>query len=133
MPESIRQNIQQWGLPKDEFIDNGHWPYDLYAREGRRMLGDFVMTQRDLFDDISKPDAIALGCFPVDSHVVRRLATPDGKEVINEGGYLVIPPLMRSRIAPSRRRRPSVTTSSSPAPSAAPEWPSTPSASSPPG
>ena len=93
VPESIRQNLQQWGLAKDEFTDNGHWPHDLYAREGRRMISDFVMTQRDLFDDLTKPDAIALGCFPVDSHVVRRLATPDGKLVINEGGYLVIPPI----------------------------------------
>lgn len=93
VPESIRQNLQQWGLPKDEFVDNAHWPYDLYAREGRRMISDFVITQRDLFDEVSKPDAIALGCFPVDSHVVRRLATPDGKEVINEGGFLVIPPI----------------------------------------
>jgi hypothetical protein len=63
------------------------------THEGRRMISDFVMTQRDLFDELTKPDAIALGCFPVDSHVVRRLATPDGKEVINEGGYLVIPPI----------------------------------------
>lgn len=93
VPESIRQNLQQWGLPRDEFTDNGHWPHDLYAREGRRMAGSHIMTQRDLFDDIRKPDAIALGGFPVDSHVVRRLATPDGKEVINEGGYLVIPPI----------------------------------------
>jgi hypothetical protein len=57
------------------------------------MIGEFVMTQRDLFADIVKKDAIALGCFPVDSHVVRRLATPDGKEVVNEGGYLVVPPI----------------------------------------
>jgi|UniRef100_UPI0037842792 hypothetical protein len=63
------------------------------TREGRRMISDFVMTQRDLFDELTKPDAISLGCFPVDSHVVRRLATPDGKEVINEGGFLVIPPI----------------------------------------
>ena len=91
VPESIRKNLRQWGLPKDESTDNGHWPYDLYAREGRRLIGNTIMTQRVLFEDLTKPDAIALGCFPVDSHVVRRLATPDGSQVINEGGYLVIP------------------------------------------
>jgi hypothetical protein len=93
VPEAIRQNLREWGLPKDEFTDNGNWPYDLYAREGRRMVGDFVMTQRDLFDETRKADAIALGNFPVDSHVVRRLASPDGRFVLNEGGYLVVPPI----------------------------------------
>ncbi|MEX2579401.1 MAG: FAD-dependent oxidoreductase [Verrucomicrobiales bacterium] len=93
VPAAIRENLAQWGLPNDEFTDNAHWPYDLYVREGRRLVGDFVMTQRDLFEDFTKPDAIALGSFPVDSHVVRRLATPDGKEVVNEGGYLVVPPV----------------------------------------
>jgi len=91
VPEAVRNNLRQWSLPKDEFPTNGHWPWGLYVREGRRMIGDIVMTQADLFDTIEKKDSISLGSFPVDSHVVRRLATPDGKAVINEGGYLVIP------------------------------------------
>ena len=93
VPAPIRKNLQEWGLPKDEFDGNGHWPWGLYAREGRRMAGAYVMTQRDLFEDTRKPDVIAVGNFPVDSHVVRRLATPDGKEVVNEGGFLVKPPI----------------------------------------
>ena len=93
VPAALQQNLRQWGLPRDEFTDNAHWPYELYAREGRRMIGDTVLTQRDLFEDVAKPDVIALGSFPVDSHVVRRLAAPDGSQVINEGGFLVIPPV----------------------------------------
>lgn len=93
VPEKQREGFLKWGLPRDEFVENGHWPWDVYIREGRRLVGDRVMTQRDLFEQIAKPDAIALGSFPVDSHVVQRLATPDGTAVINEGGYLVEPPL----------------------------------------
>lgn len=92
VPQSIRKQIGPWGRPKDEFVDNDHWPWTIYAREGRRVIGDFVMTQKDLFDDVRKPDAVAVGCFPVDSHAVRRLARPDGG-VVNEGGYLVQPPI----------------------------------------
>jgi len=93
VPAALRERFAPWSLPKDEFADNAHWPYDLYAREGRRMRGGFVMTQRDLFEATAKPDAIALGSFPVDSHAVRRLASPDGKEVVNEGGFLVRTPV----------------------------------------
>ncbi|QDU59914.1 FAD dependent oxidoreductase [Planctomycetes bacterium Pan216] len=93
VPEKQRARFRAWGLPRDEFVENGHWPWDVYIREGRRLVGDFIMTQADLFEQTRKSDAIALGSFPVDSHVVQRLASPDGKEVINEGGYLVEPPL----------------------------------------
>lgn len=91
--ESQRKYFQTWGLCKDEFVDNGHWPRDVYIREGRRMVGDAVMTQADLFEKTSKQDSVGLGSFPVDSHVVQRLASPDGKEVVNEGGFLVETPV----------------------------------------
>ncbi|MBI1355200.1 MAG: FAD-dependent oxidoreductase [Acidobacteria bacterium] len=87
VPEALRESMREWGLAKDEFTDNDNWPRGLYVREGRRLVGDFVLTQKDLYEDNRKEDSIALGSFPVDSHAVRRLATKEG--VINEGGFLV--------------------------------------------
>ena len=87
VPEPVREEMRQWGLAKDEFTDNANWPRGLYVREGRRLVGDFVLTQKDIYGDNRKEDSIALGSFPVDSHAVRRLASKEG--VINEGGFLV--------------------------------------------
>ena len=61
VPESQRKRIADWGLCKDEFTDTGGWPHQLYIREGRRMLGPFVVTQRDLQTDREKPDSIGMG------------------------------------------------------------------------
>jgi len=83
-PESLRGEMKQWGLHKEEFADNGNWPYQLYVREARRMRGAFVVTQRDVQEDRRKPDAIAVGSHFIDSHHVQRLALSP-TEFVNEG------------------------------------------------
>jgi hypothetical protein len=88
LPARIRNAMKEWGLARDEFTDNGNWPYQLYIREGRRMVGDFVMTQKDLQTELSKPDAIAMGSYNSDSHNVQRFVQPDGS-VQNEGNMEV--------------------------------------------
>ena len=84
VPEKLRAEMQQFGLHKEEFADNGHWPYQIYVREARRMRGVFVVTQRDVTDDRRKDDSIAVGSHFVDSHHVQRLALSP-TEFVNEG------------------------------------------------
>lgn len=85
VPKAIRDRAGRLGLAKDEFERFGHWPPVLYVREGRRMVGQYVLTQRDIRDDIEKPDAIAVGSFPIDSHDCQRIPTEDGNGFIDEG------------------------------------------------
>lgn len=78
IPKSLRDEVNSYGLAKDEFTDTGGWPWQLYIREGRRMVGEYVMTQRDIQTDLTKPDAIGMGSYQSDSHGVERIVTPDG-------------------------------------------------------
>lgn len=86
VPEQLRKETNGWGLCRDEFADNDHWPYALYVREARRMIGRYVMRQQDCQDDLAKPDAVAMGSFILDSHAYQRLVTPAGY-VIDEGNF----------------------------------------------
>ncbi len=88
VPQVLRDEMKKWGLAKDEFTDNGNWPYQLYVREGRRMIGDFVMTQKDMQTTIAKPDVIGMGSYNSDSHNVQRFVQEDGT-VQNEGNMEV--------------------------------------------
>ncbi len=88
VPKPLQEQMNQWGLAKDEFADTGHWPHQLYVREARRMVADFVMTQKDLQTDVRKPDVIGMGSYNSDSHNVQRFVNERGF-VENEGDVQV--------------------------------------------
>lgn len=95
VPAETQREMRTWGLCKDEFVDTGHWPHQLYIREARRMVGDFVVTQKDLQTELTKPDAIltkpdaiGMGSYNSDSHNIQRIVTPAGY-VRNEGDMQV--------------------------------------------
>jgi hypothetical protein len=88
VPVEVRKAVSAFGLAKDEFTDTGNWPFQLYVREGRRMVGEYVMKQRDIQDDLVKPDSIGMGSYQSDSHHVERIAASDGF-VENEGEMYV--------------------------------------------
>lgn len=84
VPEDIRTKMATWGLPKDEFQDNGGWTHQLYIREARRMIGRYVMTEHDCLDRKVTPEPVGMGSYTLDSHNVQRYIKPDGF-VQNEG------------------------------------------------
>jgi hypothetical protein len=70
LPAEVREEMQRWGLPKDEFADSGHFPHQLYVREARRMIGDYVVTENDARGTSVADDSVALASYPLDSHGV---------------------------------------------------------------
>ena len=91
IPEATRQSVGEWGLCEDEFTDTNNWPFQLYVREGRRMIGEYVMTQKDIAKNSgnrTKTDSIGMGSYNSDSHNVQRYVDSDGN-VKNEGNMEV--------------------------------------------
>ncbi len=86
IPEHIRNEMLQYGYAKDEFIENGNWNPQLYIREARRMIGEYVMTQHDCQKDTIKNTSVGIGSYGVDSHHIQRVV--HNGEVINEGNFL---------------------------------------------
>lgn len=83
VPETVRTRMSEWGLPKDEFTDTGGWPRQLYIREARRMVSDYVLTEHDCRGERKSADSVGLGSYGMDSHNCQRVVV-DGK-VMNEG------------------------------------------------
>lgn len=76
IPKFIRDEAKQWGLAKDEFLDNENFPYRLYIREARRILGKYVFTEHDTYLAVNSirsklnADAIAIGDYTLNCHGV---------------------------------------------------------------
>lgn len=90
VPADLRADVNRYGLAKDEFADNGNWPYQLYIREGRRMKGEYVMVQQDAWDNPRKDDAVAVGSYFLDCHLVSSILTPRGV-LMEEGNFPYTP------------------------------------------
>jgi hypothetical protein len=88
VPATLHNEMNEWGLARDEFRDNHNWPWRAYIREARRMIGEYVFTQHDVLDHTHTPDSIGVGSYQLDSHNVQRISTPDGA-VHNEGDMYV--------------------------------------------
>ncbi|WP_438448072.1 FAD-dependent oxidoreductase [Gorillibacterium sp. sgz5001074] len=88
VPEEIRAVYRPWGLPLDEFVDSGHWTPQLYVRESRRMIGDYVVTEHVVRLEDQVPDSVGMGSFAMDSHHTQYYVNEDGY-VSTEGGFYV--------------------------------------------
>lgn len=103
VPPGVKAKCAPYGLPKDEFVDNGHWPTQLYVREARRMIGDYVMTQNNFSAKPNKKleekgkenplpetarepitDGVAVGSYAIDSHAVS-MYTDGNNQLFIEG------------------------------------------------
>ena len=83
VPQGIRDEMARWGYPKDEFVSTGHWTPQLYVREARRMVSDYVATQADCEGRRVAEDGVAQAAYTMDSHNCQRVVV--NGMVKNEG------------------------------------------------
>lgn len=86
LPQRVREEMLRWGLAKDEYRDNDHFPYQLYVREARRMVGEYVMTEHEVTGEKVAPNSVGLATYWFDSHIVSRFADEEGA-LRDEGGF----------------------------------------------
>ncbi|MCS6961867.1 MAG: FAD-dependent oxidoreductase [Deltaproteobacteria bacterium] len=84
VPFPLRRQMSQFGLCRDEFVENGNWPEQLYVRVGRRLVGEYVLRQDDIRKGRRHHDTVGIGTCPIEGHIVQRLEDANGF-VISEG------------------------------------------------
>ena len=91
VPEALREQMTLWGYPKDEYVRTGHWTPQLYVRECRRMVGEYVATQADCEGRAVPFDGVAMAAYQMDSHNCQRTVVHrNGRAMVkNEGNVEV--------------------------------------------
>lgn len=91
VPQELSDELQSWGYPKDEYIEDGHWSPQLYIRESRRMTGSYVMTQAHCEGREVVADGIGMAAYTMDSHNCQRIVIKkDGKYMVKNEGNVEI-------------------------------------------
>ena len=96
IPERTRQRMRQWGLPKDEFVDNGHWTPQLYIRESRRMVGEYVVTEANCLGRAFVDDGIGLAAYTMSGNSSKRSMMVFPCDLYIKGS----PPLITTNVPP---------------------------------
>ncbi|MBP7141410.1 MAG: FAD-dependent oxidoreductase [Opitutaceae bacterium] len=106
VPEAVRREVARWGMTKDEFVEGHGWQDQIYVREARRMVSDYVMTQNNCEGKAVADDPVALAAYTMDSHNQQRYVDARG-HVRNEGDVQIkgFPPypISYKSIVPSAR------------------------------
>jgi hypothetical protein len=106
VPEKVRSQVNRWGLCKDEFKDSGGWPHQLYVREARRMISDYVMTQHNCQRRQVVDDSVGLAAYTMDSHNCQRYVDKSGharnEGDVQVGGFPPFPIAYRSLVPRER-------------------------------
>jgi hypothetical protein len=109
VPTSVRSEVGQWGLCKDEFQDTGGWPHQLYVREARRMVSAYVMTEHNCRGKTVAGDSVGLAAYTMDSHNCQRIArmengrwTARNEGNVEIGGFPPYPISYRSMVPHER-------------------------------
>ena len=84
IPQEVRAVVSQWGTCKDEYESGDGWQEQLYVREARRMISDYVITQHHCEGLTPVEDPVGLAAYGMDSHMIQRYVDVNGY-VKNEG------------------------------------------------
>ena len=84
VPDSIRTIVSRWGVAADEFTETDNWPHQIYVREARRMISDYVMTEKNCTGEVIVTNSVGMAAYTMDSHNIQRYVDKNGF-VKNEG------------------------------------------------